>query len=108
MKTDHFGPGLLNDLAHGIAEWRDVKTPRRLRLDSQFAAIGRKPITPGLLASAVERGGAMTEEIGVDWLLRRATQFRGRLRGEVRLHCCTSDRAQSAGLADRGNELDCS
>ena len=50
MKTDHFGLGLLDDLAHGIAKWREIQTRRWLRVEFQFAAIGRQQITPGLLA----------------------------------------------------------
>jgi hypothetical protein len=48
----------------------------------------------------------MTEEIDVDGLAGQTPQARDGLDGELRVHGCAADRAQAAGIRDRGRESD--
>jgi hypothetical protein len=48
----------------------------------------------------------MTEEIDVDGLAGQTPQARDGLDGELRVHGCAADRAEAAGIRDRGREFD--
>src|ERR1700736_6766173 len=61
VKTHHLGPGVLDDLAHGIAKRREVHTlPPLLALDSKLAIIAAQPIMPGTLTVGIRFRRIMT------------------------------------------------
>ena len=61
---------------------------------------------PGTLTVGIRLRRSMTEEIDVDGLAGQTPQARDGLDGELRVHGCAADRAEAAGIRDRGREFD--
>ena len=77
VKAHHLGPGVLDDLAHGIAKRREVHTLTMMfGLDSKLAIIAAQPIMPGTLTAGIRLRRSMTEEIDVDGVACQTPQAR--------------------------------
>src|SRR5258706_15937374 len=53
VKAHHLGPGVLDDLARGIAERREVNALTPLAVNSKLAIIAAQPIMPGTLTAGI-------------------------------------------------------